>query len=295
MKLCQNPWYHPLFMVHVLSFLVAMLWPYPGTMASCRHLPRSKAESGKALRDLLHHGHRHRGPRSQGRCQWDEFRQNGCIAMMQLGNEVQKHGDTWDAVQRGEGRQTSHTIWYAFHICIGYDTGKSLSLSITVGELLWYAMTWPDNSWYRGKAMETYCIVALGSSCWEKRSVFQDAPGTDCCGSPLRAVKLWGSHILTAVRKIHPDRSSLETISHIMISDVELPSRATNYGIQYFIPSQFDPWLIWFSWGDPWQGGRSAACQPATESIATVTGHGKEQSSTDSETYGKARRLHGHA
>lgn len=26
-----------------------------------------------------------------------------------------------------------------------------LSLSITVGELLWYAMTWPDNSWYRGQ------------------------------------------------------------------------------------------------------------------------------------------------
>lgn len=87
-----------------------------------------------------------------------------------------------------------------------------LSLSITVGELLWYAMTWPDNSWYRGKAMETYCIVALGSSCWEKRSVFQDAPGIDCCGSPLRAVKLWGSHILTDVRKIHPVCSSLETI-----------------------------------------------------------------------------------
>lgn len=215
MELWQNPWYHPLFMVHVLSFLVAMLWPYPGTMASCRHLPRSKAESGKALRDLLHQGHRHRGPRSQGRCQWDEFRQNGCIAMMQLGNEVQKHGDTWDAVQRGEGRQTSHTIWYAFHICIGYDTGKSLSLSLY--NCGWITVICYDLarqlSWYRGKTMETYCIVALGSSCWEKRRVFQDAPGTDCCGSPLRAVKLWGSHILTAVRKIHPVRSSLETIS----------------------------------------------------------------------------------
>lgn len=87
----------------------------------------------------------------------------------------------------------------------------SLFLYLNMGEL--YAMTWPDDSWYRGKAMETYCIVALGSSCWEKRSVFQDAPGTDCCGSPLRAVKLWGSHISMDIRKIHPDRSSLETIS----------------------------------------------------------------------------------
>lgn len=116
----------------------------------------------------------------------------------------------------GWRRQTFHANWYSFHICIGYNTGKSVSLSlykygwITV---IWYAMTWPDNSWYRGKTMETYCIVALGSSCWEKRSVFQDAPGTDCCGSPLRAVKLWGSHISMDIRKIHPDRSSLETIS----------------------------------------------------------------------------------
>lgn len=289
MKLCPNPWYHPLFMVHVLSFLVAMLWPYPGTTASCRHLPRSKAESGKALRDLLHHGHRHRGPRSQGRCQWDEFRQNGCIAMMQLGNEVPKHGDTWDAVQRGEGRQTSHTIWYAFHICIGYDTGKSLSLSlfncgwITV---ICYDLTrqllvsWQShgNLLYSGTWLillrKTKCVPGY-SRYWLLRFSFESCE---------------------AVRKSHFNgRSGSLILWYQLISDVELSSRATNYGIQYYIPSQFDPWLIWFSWGDPWQGGRSAACQPATESIATVTGHGKEQSSTDSETYGKARRLHGHA
>lgn len=117
-----------------------------------------------------------------------------------------------------------------------------------------------------------------------------------------------------AVRKSHfnghsenPSWSQLvrdyKSISHIMISDVELFSRNSTIFFAVFRPLTRADSIAphhnsthgWFGWGDPWQGGRSAACQPATESIATVTGHGKEQSSTDSETYGKARRFHGHA
>ena len=124
---------------HFLSLccdLIQEQWPHADTCQDPK--PKAQRLSGTFCTTATDTGARAARAGASG----TNFRQNGCIAMMQLGNEVQKHGDTWDAVQRGEGRQTSHAIWYSFHICIGYNTGKSLSLSINMGELLWYDMLW---------------------------------------------------------------------------------------------------------------------------------------------------------